>query len=252
MATSGRPVSFSISALDESSNPTNAVERIWFMSLQNFSSPETTSETPFSSVLIPVLFVASDASHYNQIFVTAGGRYQINVHLVDRRGYNVDCYLNLYFDGAPVLSSFQPEASLPPKAHSVLAVAFTSRLICPSETVAIKAFGSVHLRLHIYGQLVMDERCSSSGCAGHWTPSLEGLVVSFMLKVSSSVDIEAFYFKISTPSQLQVNSMMLASFSSVKHTAPLIIVQPARACAPLSLLSGSGLLFATAGQQSSF
>ena len=98
----------------------------------------------------------------------------------------------------------------------------------------------------------MNENCVFDGCFGRWTPSLEGRIVSFRLEISSGIDIKRFKFKVSTPSHLLTSSLTLQSFSRVLHSSPVINIFPAPACATLSLLSGSGLVHATAGQFAAF
>jgi len=253
IATSGVPISFSISAFDDFYNPTNAAGRTWFMALHNHTVYGPLSDPLFSSVLVPVALASvSGASHYNRIVVTASGQYSISIYLVDRTGYRVDCFLNPHFYGAPFYSGFHTEAALPHSVQNVQAAVWSAHIVTPAESVAFVASGNVTARLYIAGTLVMNGNCSFSGCSGRWTPLLEGSIVTFKLEVSSSSDILVFNFKVSTSSLLLPNSLTLASFSSVAYASPFIAVFPAPPCAATSLLSGSGLVSATAGESALF
>jgi hypothetical protein len=251
VATSGLQVSFSISALDEALNPTSALGRIWFMTLRNYTSNEKFSKPSLSSVLIPAVG-RNHTSHYARVVLTASGQYSINVFLVERSGFHVDCFRNPYFDGAPVFSGIQTDSFLPQSIQNVQSAVFTTHIVSPNEAVEFSAHGNVTANLIIDGQSIVNDHCGLRGCFGRWTPSHEGLVVDLRLEVSSRFDIAMFNFNIITPSSLLTSTLMLASFSSVTQSPPVITVFPASVCATLSLLSGSGLVHATAGQYSAF
>lgn len=251
VATSGLQVSFSISALDEALNPTSAHGRIWFMTLRNYTSNEKISKPSLSSVLVPAVG-RNRTSHYARVVVTASGQYSINVFLVERSGFHVDCFHNPYFDGAPVFSGIQTDSFLPQSIQNVQSAVFTTHIVSPNEAVEFSAHGNVTANLFIDGQSIVNDHCGLKGCSGRWMPSQEGLVVDLRLEVSSRFDIAMFNFNIITPSSLLTSTLMLASFSIVTQSPPVITVFPASPCATLSLLSGSGLVHATAGQYSAF